>query len=354
MKKVFKTIGIILLILVLLVVGYVAYVLISYHRVGDQKLTPEGVANGTMETGTEYKIVSFNIGFGAYEPDFGFFMDGGDRAWAWSKERLDANLVNIGAFLKEQNADLYVIQEVDIGSTRSYYFDERPYVIEALPDTSYTFAQNYDSPFLCYPITQPFGVAKSGLMTFSKTPIDSAERIGVPVESGFTKFMDLDRCYSKHRIGLQNGAELVLYNLHLSAYTSDGTIATEQLRLLISDMQTEYEKGNYCIAGGDFNKDVLGDSSKYFGKSDIDYTWAQAIPESMFEGTNIALIAPIDESNPVPSCRNADGPYHDGQYILTIDGFMATDNVTVVYANVIDTGFTYSDHNPVEMRFILN
>lgn len=141
--------------------------------------------------------------------------------------------------------------------------------------------------------------------------------------------------------------------MHLSAYTSDGTIAYEQLEILLNDMQSEYEKGNYCVAGGDFNKDLLGDSSKYFGKSDIEYTWAQPIPDSMFEGRNITLIAPIDEKKPVPSCRNADGPYHAGQYTLTIDGFMVTDNVEFVYANVVDTGFAYSDHNPVEMHFVL-
>lgn len=353
MKKALKIIGIILLILVLLFAAYVAYVLIRYHRIGSQPIAPEGTANGTIETGTEYKIVSYNIGFGAYESDFGFFMDGGDRAWAWSKERLDKNLKEIGTVLQAQNADILLIQEIDIGSTRSYYFDERPYMVNALPEMSYTFAQNYDSPFLAYPVTQPFGKARSGLMTFSKAPIASAERVELPIEEGFTKFLDLDRCYCKNRIPLPSGAELIVYNMHLSAYTSDGTIAYEQLEILLNDMQSEYEKGNYCVAGGDFNKDLLGDSSKYFGKSDIEYTWAQPIPDSMFEGRNITLIAPIDEKKPVPSCRNADGPYHAGQYTLTIDGFMVTDNVEVTYVNVVDTGFAYSDHNPVEMHFVL-
>ncbi len=354
-KKVLKIIGIILLALVLLFVGYVAYVLIGYHRIGDQTLPVDGTASGTFETGTEYKLVSYNIGFGAYESDFGFFMDGGDRARAWSKDRLDKNMQNIARVLKEMNADLYLIQEIDIGSTRSYQVDERSYLTDALNGTAYTFAQNYDSPFLAYPITQPFGKARSGLMTFSKSPITAAERKEVPVETGFSKYLDLDRCYSKHRIPRVNGGELVLYNLHLSAYTSDGKIAYEQLEILLKDMQSEYEKGNYCIAGGDFNKDLLGDSSKYFGKSDIEYTWAQPIPDSMFEGRNITLIAPIDEANPMPSSRDADGPYHEGQYTLTIDGFLVTDNVQVTYANVVDTGalFSYSDHNPIEMHFIL-
>lgn len=354
-KKVLKIIGIILLALVLLFVGYVAYVLIGYHRIGDQTLPVDGTASGTLETETEYKVVSYNIGFGAYEPDFGFFMDGGDRARAWSKERLDKNMQSIARALQEMNADLYLIQEIDIGSTRSYQVDERPYLTDALDGTAYTFAQNYDSPFLAYPVTQPFGKARSGLMTFSKAPVTAAERKEVPVETGFSKFLDLDRCYSKHRIPLANGGELVFYNLHLSAYASDGKIAYEQLEILLKDMQSEYENGKYCIAGGDFNKDLLGDSSKYFGKADIEYTWAQPIPDSMFEGRNIALIAPIDEANPIPSSRNADGPYHEGQYTLTIDGFLVTDNVQVTYANVVNTGtlFSYSDHNPVEMHFIL-
>ena len=152
---------------------------------------------------------------------------------------------------------------------------------------------------------------------------------------------------------MDGGRELVLYNLHLSAYTSDGTIATEQLSLLLRDMQREYEKGNWCVAGGDFNKDLLGDSAQYFGAADQAYSWAQPIPDETFDGFAVRLVAPLDEQNPVPSCRNADGPYHEGQYVLTVDGFMVSANVTVEQADVIDTGFESSDHNPVQMTFRL-
>ena len=146
----------------------------------------------------------------------------------------------------------------------------------------------------------------------------------------------------------------MLYNVHLSAYTSDGTIAVEQLELLRADMQAEYEKGNWCIAGGDFNKDLLGQSEEIFGGSVEGYTWAQPLPEGIWDGTNLSLVAPLDETNPVPSCRNADAPYHEGQYVLTVDGFVVSDNVTVEQAVVEDTGFAWSDHNPVSMRFVLN
>ena len=50
--------------------------------------------------------------------------------------------------------------------------------------------------------------------------------------------------------------QLVLYAVHLSAYTSDGVIANEQAEMLLSDMQSEYEKGNYCICGGSAIKSI--------------------------------------------------------------------------------------------------
>ena len=357
MKKLLKTLLCIILAVVIIAVGYFAYVFIDYHRIGDNKEVPvitNSIASASAQTGKTYKIVSWNIGFGAYEDDYGFFMDGGTQSWAWSKERLDANLNKISKFLADQKADLYLVQEVDTDSTRSYHFDEREYMLKGLGSYNYTFAQNYDSPFLMYPITQPHGKSRAGIMTFSSFAVKSAVRRELPIETGLTKLLDLDRCYSVTRIAMENGKDLVLYNFHLSAYTSDGTIANEQLKLLLADMQEEYKKGNYCIAGGDFNKDILGDSSKYFGKSDIEYTWAQPIPAGTFDGFDIKLIAPLNESSPVPSCRNADGPYHQGQYVLTIDGFLVSANVKVLGSDVMDTQFKYSDHNPVYMEFVLN
>ena len=125
------------------------------------------------------------------------------------------------------------------------------------------------------------------------------------------------------------------------------------LKLLLADMQAEYEAGNWCVAGGDFNKDLLGDSAYYFGEADQAYSWAQPIPEGTFDNYDISLVAPLDESAPVPSCRNADSAYHEGQYVLTVDGFLVSKNVTVENAAVVDTGFQWSDHNPVIMTFTL-
>ena len=354
MKRWVKILLCIVLALVVLVGAYVAYVFIDYHRIGDMALVPEGdTARTALTAGETYTVVSYNIGFGAYEDDYGFFMDGGTQSWAWSEERLTANVDAIAAFLAQRQANFYLVQEVDIDSTRSYHVDERQPLYQALPGMSHVFAQNYDSPFLMYPLTQPHGASRSGLLTFSFAAITSAKRVELPIENSVMKLLDLDRCYSVSRIPVNGSKELVLYNLHLSAYTSDGTIATEQLKLLLADMQAEYEAGNWCVAGGDFNKDLLGDSTRYFGEADQEYSWAQPIPEGTFDDYDISLVAPLDESDPVPSCRNADSAYHQGQYVLTVDGFMVSANVTVESAEVIDTGFRWSDHNPVTMTFTL-
>lgn len=354
MKRWVKVLLCIVLAFVLVVGAYVAYVFIDYHRIGDMELTPEGDAAATeLAAGKRYTVLSYNIGFGAYEDDYGFFMDGGTESWAWSEERLTANMDVIAAFLARQKADFYLLQEVDIDSTRSYHVDERQPIYQALPGMSHVFAQNYDSPFLMYPLTQPHGASKSGLLTFSPAAISSAKRVELPIESSVMKLVDLDRCYSVSRIPVNDSKELILYNLHLSAYTSDGTIATEQLKLLLADMQAEYEAGNWCVAGGDFNKDLLGDSVVWFGEADQDYSWAQPIPDGIFDGYDVTLAAPLDEDAPVPSCRNADSAYHEGQYVLTVDGFMVSKNVAVESAEVINTGFRWSDHNPVKMVFTL-
>ena len=36
-----------------------------------------------------------------------------------------------------------------------------------------------------------------------------------------------------------------------------------------------------------------------------------------------------------------------------IDGFIVSDNIEPTFVDVIDTGFRYSDHNPVKMKFKL-
>jgi endonuclease/exonuclease/phosphatase family metal-dependent hydrolase len=355
MKKLLRLIAALLAAAVLAVGAYAAYVFISYYRLDDNiDLTVEGAAAARPETGVEYTAASYNMGFGAYSADFGFFMDGGSESRGRSAEEVTANIAGALEALAGTEADIAFIQEVDVKGHRSCNVNEADMIRERFPDESVIFAQNYDSPYLAYPITRPIGSAVSGIMTVAKFEVSSAIRRSLPVQAGPMKIVDLDRCYSVSRTPMENGRELVMYNVHLSAYASDETVIARQLDMLTGDMKGEYDAGNYVICGGDFNCDLLGDSGAIFGVPGNTYTWARPFDsEALPQG--LRLVAPIDREDPVASGRNADGPYTPGRtFEITLDGFIVSDNVKVTEARVVDTGFAYSDHQPVYMRFELS
>ena len=350
MKRVFLSVAWLITAFVVLAAAYAGYVLLGYRRIPDnQLLEVSGSAAGALETGSAYELVSWNVGFGAYSDDYSFFMDGGEHARARSKDAVLENTSAVARRLQALDPDFALLQEADWDSDRSYHVDQRALFKGALPNRASAYAVNYDSPYLFYPFHEPIGRSRSGVLTLSRWRIDGAVRRSLPVEEGFSKFLDLDRCYSVSRVPIGNGRELCLYNLHLSAYTTDGLIAAAQLRMLLDDMAEEIQNGNYAIAAGDFNKDLLGDSSKIFGVSGAQYTWAQPFPvELLPEG--IALHAPQG----APSCRNTDAAYAPGgTFVLTIDGFLASENVEALSAEVLDEGFSHSDHNPVRLSFRL-
>ena len=360
MKKPLKIALYALLALVLATLAYVIYVFAAYYRVEDYQVldvvrtTCESPVpmEDAAETDVTYRITSANVGFGAYSSDYSFFMDGGKESRARSAEAAVENIRGEASLVKDLSPDFALFQEVDLDGTRSWHVSEDVYLRDVMDGREFdeVYAQNYDSPYLFYPLINPHGANQSGILTLSRHPISSAVRRSLPIETGIMKLVDLDRCYSVSRVPMANGKELVLYNLHLSAYTSDGTIATEQLEMLCADMLAEYENDNYCVAGGDFNKDLLsGGSEAYFGVSTADYNWAQPVRFDLIDATDIRLIAPEGKNAPVPSVRNADGAYHEGQLVLTVDGFLVSPNVEVTGSEVLDTGFAYSDHNPVVM-----
>ena len=358
-KKILKILLIIILAIIAIVAIYIAYVFISYHRIDDNvKVEIEGSTTTTeIKKNQIYTMASANLGFGAYSDDYSFFMDGGTESWAYSKDAATTNINSSIDIIKQLKPDIFLLQEVDLDSTRSYHVNEKDLIIENLSadygdNLTYTFCVNYDSPFLMYPLYQPHGKSTAGMLTISTAEITDSIRRSLPIDEEITKMIDLDRCYCKNTIPVEGGKNLILYSVHLSAYAQNPETAINQIKVLNEDMKNEFEAGNYIIAGGDMNKDVLGDSQQYFGKSTEDQLWAVAFPTELLE-KEFTLVKPLDESNPVPSCRNADSPYNEDSFVITIDGFIVSSNVDVEESNVIDTGFKYSDHNPIYMKFKL-
>ncbi len=350
-KRILCTIGGVLGAVLLVVVAYVLYVVLRYYRVEDNVPLPvAGEAQAAVPVGEELSLLTYNIGFGAYGPDYSFFMDGGEHSRALSEQAVLTNTDGALGVIRAESPSFVLLQEVDVDGTRSYHIDQSARLADGLGGYDRLFAQNYDSPYLFYPFNKPIGANKSGLMTFSQYNITAAHRRRLPVETSFYKFLDLDRAYAVSVIPTENGKDLVLYNVHLSAYTSDGVIADEQLEMLCEDMLAQYRRGNYVVAAGDFNKDLLGDSSRYFERAQGDFTWAKPL-----DSTRLPSSITVHTGKNAPTCRNADAAYRgDGtDFVLSVDGALVSDNVTVLSSETVDTDFSYSDHDPVRVRFQL-
>ena len=349
-----------MLAVILILVIYLLYLVISYHRIEDNlalqvETSDEGGQQETkkLTTGEQYSALTYNIGFGAYTPDFSFFMDGGKSSWAKSKDCVLDTVQGAGDLAASLNPDFAMIEEIDLDSTRSYHVNEYDMLRNCFPNDYYVFAQNYDSAFLFYPFTQPHGSSKSGIGLFSKYPVTSALRRSLPISTSFSKFLDLDRCYSISRVPVDNGKELVIFALHMSAYGNSDAIREGQIAMLSADMQKEYEVGNYVLCGGDFNHDLKASD----GDEEEHESWAYPFPrEALPEHFSFCIDALSEEERNAMwnSARNADMAYvPDVTYTVTLDGFIVSDNIECLTYENVDTGYSYSDHDPVYMEFKL-
>ncbi|MBQ5317174.1 MAG: endonuclease/exonuclease/phosphatase family protein [Oscillospiraceae bacterium] len=336
--------------------GYVASVFLTYSRIEDNvTISTEGNAESPAETGEEYTAVSYNAGFGAYTADFTFFMDEGKESRARSEESVINCISSIADTALSFEPDIALFQEVDTDSTRSFHVNEANLIRDRFADSDSfddVFTQNYHSAYLMYPLTKPHGASNSGLLTESRFHITSTLRRQLPIAEGVKKILDLDRCYAVSRIPVENGRELVVINLHLSAYGTDAAQGNAQLEMLFEDMKKEYDKGNYVIAGGDFNHDFTSASKEYFNPgTDKTYSWCAPFPDDIIpEG----FIKCTDYSEGMMhTSRYTNIPYSEDSFVVILDGFIISDNIECTYVQNIETGYLYTDHNPVVMRFRL-
>ena len=361
-KKILIIISSLLLLLATFVGGYVIYMNSTYYRINDNlPLKTINNQNSILKPNTDYSAITYNIGFGAYDQDYSFFMDSGTMkdgtkvkgksSRGSSKENVLKNTNGSINLLKQLSPDFTLLQEVDVKATRSYSINQKEAIKKSLSNYGSTFALNFHAPYMIYPFNEPHGRVDAGLLTLSKYNVNSATRISYPIDNSFlTKFFDLDRCFSITRLKVSNGKELVLINNHMSAYDKGGVIRAKQLELLNKTMKQEYNKGNYVIVGGDFNH-ALNIAKDTFKSEQLVPEWVYTITDkNLPKGMKIVNASNNTE---VPTCRTADIPYKKGvNYTSVIDGFIVSDNIIATAEN-IDADFMYSDHNPVKLTFKL-
>ena len=351
--KILKILGCVLLALVLIIAVALGVFTVTEYRPADtETIIADHETEAVLETGKPLIIVSWNCGYGALGDNADFFMDGGSSVYTADKDRVSSNLAGISEKISALSPDIVILQEVDINSSRSYGTDERNVLRVALPEsTCEAFAYNFKALYVPYPLP-PIGHVESGLYTLSRIQARTAERISLPVPFSWpVRLVNLKRCLLVSRYPVRSSdKELVLINLHLEAYDS-GEGKEAQTRQLVSLMQAEYEKGNYVIAGGDFNQRFTNiDQSAY---PVYDGMWQPGEINAEAFGESFSLLM----DNTTPSCRSLDRPWAgetaEGFQFYLIDGFIVSDNVVPDAVETLDFSFTCSDHNPVRMTFTL-
>lgn len=348
MKKFLKIVGGLIALLLVLVGGYVAYAFIQYHRLPDN-LAGEIKNNQSkkVELAQKYSIATYNIGYGSYPPDYTFFMDGGKEVRARSKDSVEKAIKEDAALLQSVSPDFVNIQEIDWEGDRRQKVNEPKLLLSNLSNYSSVLTQNYDSAYLFYPISNPIGKAKSGIMSLSKFEIAKSTRYSLPIETNFNKFFDLDRAFSVTEMPIEGSdKKFVQVNVHLSAYTKDQSVQKAQMEKLFKKMQTYVDAGDYVICGGDFNHDLVG-------RPKNELTWMKSFPtDNLNKGMRV--IAPNPETS-APSVRSNGVAIDDPKEIFGwVDGFLVSDNIKDLSVKTVSNNFKSSDHQLVQMEFELN
>ncbi len=355
MKMAFKIIVRVILFLIFAFIGFVAYISILDYRpdviedieVSGPKASPYKLTHDT------FSLLSWNIGYAGLGAEMDFFYDDGVQVRP-TKKMGRKYLDNIKTFIGNQDSvDFFVLQEIDVRARRSHNFNEVDEINRLLQHNHSAFAKNYHCQFVPVPLYEPLGYVKGGMLTFSEFPITEAKRYAYPLIASWpNKLFLLDRCFILTRFPLENGKDLVVLNTHNSAYVTDSILRIKELNIMKEKMLEEYSKGNYVVAGGDWNanppnfKPKNGFNGHKFFPSEVkmnpntlptDWTWA-------YDPT-----APTNRQN-YKSFVKGENP------TTILDYFVVSPNIELLMAKTIDLNFENSDHNPVyvKVKLILN
>jgi len=362
MKKILKVFMIFVIVLVVFVFGFVLTLQIFEFRPDD--ITILTVEDNLADSESNYidltedlTLLTFNIGYASLSETEDFVMDGGTKARMDTLEEVESNLEGITSILEDNPADIYLIQEVDVDSSRSYNINQLVHFQDALGKSS-VLAYNYRCIFVPFPLNpmQMMGKVNSGIVTFSDYYTESAERHQLPGSFAWpVSLANLKRAMLISKYPIQGSDKyLVVINVHLSAY-DDGTMRLEEMEALKQAMLTEYSAGNYVIVGGDFNQTfpqavTINEDESYtyhYALKDEGLWEAYPMEEDWFLDNDFSF--GVDITN--PTCRLLNQAYDtenlDNNQYYVIDGFIVSNNLTINTITTLHENFKYSDHNPV-------
>ena len=358
-KKILIFLCILILILLVIVLGFLGYLKITEYnpkkienlKVENKENEIKEDKNKNYELNTEYKLLSWNVGFFGMDKNIDFFMDGGKMVFPISQKQVEENISKAIEEIKKENPDIINLQEVDKYSKRTGFMDQVKILNEKFKQNS-IFAYNMKVKFVPYPIP-PLGQMETGIYSSSKKEILNPERHQLPIAFKYpVRLSNFKRAFTVSYSNI-NGSDkkLVLLNAHLDAYDDEKSgFKKKQTEEILNFMKQEREKGNYVILSADFNQNL-----KMLNKDEM-----EKIPSNLWRASNFDTELLSDKFKLLHPNENTarlnNKPYKKGSentYYYIIDGFVVSDNIKVNEIKVNDLDFQNSDHNPVVLKFEL-
>jgi len=322
--NIWKILGLILLIPLSYVVFCIVYAKLTYF---DPPTVSTLYSNPSAPkvNQKEFTTMIWNIGYCGLGDKSDFFYDGG-KMMRPAEGDLQIYFEGVMNELKDNMVDFAMLQEVDSHSKRSYYLDQVSFIRAQSHSTNpfSHFALNYKVNYIPQPWLEPMGKVNSGLLSMSIFQPSRVERHQLPGAFGFPKqLFFLRRCLLIFYIPLNNGKELVLINIHNSAYDDSGKLKKEEMNYLKNILKKESDKGNYIVCGGDWNQ----------CPPDFKYNQLDAGKEGDYSQTNVEELIKNGHwvyDKTTATNRKNDKPYSDKTFTTIIDFYWISDNIIPV------------------------
>jgi len=293
------------------------------------------------------KIMSWNIGYAGLGDNMDFCVDGGERVRD-SRDRTEANLNFIISKLKKECADIYILQEVDLKSHRTYRINELKAIAAAFPSYYVYSAPNFKVWFVPSPLKEPIGKVHSGVVILSRYRPEAVRRIQYPSEFAFpVRMFNLKRCLLEADYRTEDGRIIHIANTHNTAFDTGGMRSVENdfLKERLSEYSAAAER---FIVVGDWNQ-----CPPQYTPS-ADELENEFFSPQLFDTTGINSFAKVVCDTTCKTMRYNDKPYSDSSTTSLLDFFLISrDGVESVEMHTVDMKFRASDHNPVIMKLKL-
>lgn len=299
------------------------------------------VENDAVQIADNLKIVTWNIGYGGLGSNMDFFYDGGTQIRD-TEARTMRNLGGILAEMKAMDADIYLLQEVDECSRRTYRINELAMLQAAFPEYHLYFACNYRSFFVPVPLRSPMGKVASGLVILSRYRAEKVERLAYPSRFPFpVSLFNLKRCLLAATFRLPDGGLLAVGNTHNTAYDAGG-MREQETGFLSSWIDSLQSQGVKVLVGGDWNQYppayVPGEdetANPHFSVAPLRFSAFDANGRIVYDSSGKTL-------------RYLDKPYSRNSTLTVTDYFYVSHSLSSSDARLCgNVGFSCSDHRPV-------